>query len=139
MECVATHEVEPNPVLTPTTEVKNSLGGTQVENYALPAHDSVEMSGLGNLNAVMPLILSLEASLSRLEVMSLERFEMLAEEAAELKKNKREILARLIGIEGGLGEISNQATALENRVEGYQKPIQQILDPGRAQIVFKND
>lgn len=112
------------------------MRGTKVESYALPAHDWIE-SGLENLISVMLLLSELEARLAHVEVMSLETFKMLDGEATELKKTQREILARLIGVKEGLGEFSNQAMALENRVERYQQSIQQILEPGRSQIVLK--
>lgn len=54
-------------------------------------------------------------------------------------KTQREILARPLGVEGGWGEVSNQAKNFENKFEGYQKSIYQILEPGRAQTVLKEE
>lgn len=54
------------------------MGGTKIERHALPAHDRVEESDIGNLNYVTHLISALEAQLARVEVMYLERFEMIA-------------------------------------------------------------
>lgn len=53
-----------------------ALGHRYVECHALPKHDLVKSSGLGNLNAVITLLSSLEARLNFVEVMYLERFEM---------------------------------------------------------------
>lgn len=74
---------------------------------------------------------------ARVEVWSLERIELLAEEATELKKTELEIFTRLVGAEGGLGEIYNPTTAPRNRAEGYTILFKKLSEPGRDKIVSK--
>lgn len=48
--------------------------------------------------------------------MSLEIFAILAEEEYDFKKTQHEVLVIIIGVERGLGKISNQSTDRENKV-----------------------
>lgn len=93
IERVVIHGNGDHPSIDTKTEVKNKMGGTKFEHHILLTHDRVEVSFLENHYAVMPPIYELETRLARVEVMYLESFLMLAEEAKELKKIQREIFS----------------------------------------------
>lgn len=65
---------------------------------------------------MIPLLSTLESRLVCVEVMSLERLEMVAKEETEFKKTKREIMARILVVEGGLWKIYNETTVLEIKI-----------------------
>lgn len=54
-------EDETDPASTPNSELKNTIGITQVEHHDLPAHKQEDLSVPGYLNDVIPLLSALKA------------------------------------------------------------------------------